>query len=73
MRGQILKGAAALSGIWTAMGANVLAAGEDASQQAAMGGLFVVMGGGLIIILAVVISVVSSVVSSVASAVDDGN
>lgn len=33
--------------------------------------LFVVLGGGLIIILAVVISVVSSVVSSVASAVDD--
>lgn len=33
--------------------------------------LFLVLGGGLIIILSVVISVVSSVVSSVASAVED--
>lgn len=47
--------------------AGSVAAGSD--QQ--IGLLVVLMGGALIIIIAVVISVVSSVVSSVASAVDD--
>ena len=49
----------------------VCAANGAAGSEQQIGLLVVLMGGALIIILAVVISVVSTVVSSVASAVDD--
>jgi len=49
----------------------VCAASEAAGSDQQIGLLVVLMGGALIIIIAVVISVVSSVVSTVASAVDD--
>ncbi|MBO6299448.1 MAG: hypothetical protein J6N53_11470 [Lachnospiraceae bacterium] len=49
----------------------VCAANGAAGSEQQIGLLVVLMGGALIIILAVVISVVSTVVSSVASAVED--
>ena len=49
----------------------VCAANGVAGSEQQVGLLVVLMGGALIIILAVVISVVSTVVSSVASAVED--
>lgn len=64
-------GISMVSGQAVVMAAGETAEAPSASENGENAVLFLVLGGGLIIILSVVISVVSSVVSSVASAVDD--